>query len=62
MEEGERGEIRQRERAAKLRGRAVLREQDSEETAEVLMRECRKGQQTYGQSTRHESEVSVRYS
>lgn len=60
MEEGERGGDG-REGAANLRGREVFeRELDTEGTAEILLRECRKGEKTYGQSTRHESEVRLR--
>lgn len=57
VKEGETG----REGAANLRGREVFeRKLDTEGTAEILLRECRKGEKTYGQSTRHESEVRLR--
>lgn len=45
----------------KITRKSDLMERDFGESAEVLMRESREGAQTYGQSTRHESEVSFWY-
>lgn len=48
-----------RERAAKIPGEEALRgSRIWRESAEVLERECRKGELIFGQSTRHESEVA----
>lgn len=59
----ERERERDSEKHKELRGRKLRgRESWTWRRVRDLIKECRKEDQTYGQSTRHESEVRVRYS